>query len=179
MSHKTFITLALGTALALALGASTVKTADAGTRSYSHIQSASAGTVNIQSPGQSAQSRSIVLPYSKSTVVVISQHAPDATVEIQAVNNNILLTGAVQNASMANRVEKLAMMWLDETTAGGGEGEIVNLMSVEGKDQVLLKVRIVEMLISPIQAAVTCHRLAQACKRWSVSALLEHSQSQL
>jgi len=46
---------------------------------------------------------------------------------------------------MANRVEKLAMMWLDETTAGGGEGEIVNLMSVEGKDQVLLKVRIVEM----------------------------------
>jgi len=70
---------------------------------------------------------------------------PDATVEIQAVNNNILLTGAVANASMANRVEKLAMMWLDETTTGGGEGEIVNLMAVEGKDQVLLKVRIVEM----------------------------------
>lgn len=76
---------------------------------------------------------------------LIAQHVSDATIEIQAVNNNILLTGSVQNASMADRVEKLAMMWLDETTAGGGEGEIVNLMSIEGKDQVLLKVRIVEM----------------------------------
>jgi len=210
MSSKTLMTLALGSAVTLALAASTINTADAGTRSYSHIQSASSGAANIQSPGESAKSRSIVLPYSKSTVIelpqemmdvivsspdivesvihtshravligkqpgqtnayfyghdgqellsldirverdinglksLISQHVSDATVQIQAVNNNILLTGAVQNASMANRVEKLAAMWLDETTGGGGEGEIVNLMSVEGKDQVLLKVRIVEM----------------------------------
>jgi len=210
MSSKTLMTLAFGTAITLALAASSINNADAGTRSYSHIQSASAGSVNIQSPGQSAKSRSIVLPYSKSTVVelpqemmdvivsnpdivesvmhtshravligkqpgqtnayfyghngeellsldirverdinglksLISQHVSDASVNIQAVNNNILLTGSVQNSSMANRIEKLAMMWLDETTQGGGEGEIVNLMSVEGKDQVLLKVRIVEM----------------------------------
>jgi len=204
------MTLAFGAAVTLALAASTINDADAGTRSYSHIQSASAGSVNIQSPGQSARSQSIVLPYSKSTVVelpqemmdvivsnpaivesvihtshravligkrpgqtnayfyghdgeellsldirverdvnglksLISQHVPDALVDIQAVNNNILLTGSVQNASMANRIEKLANMWLDETTQGGGQGNIVNLMSVEGKDQVLLKVRIVEM----------------------------------
>ena len=210
MSSKTLMTLALGTAVTLALAASTIKNADAGTRSYSHIQSASTASVNIQGPGQSLKSQSIVLPYSKSTVVelpqemmdvivsnpdivesvvhtsyravligkqpgqtnayfyghngeellsldirverdinglktLISQHVSDASVDIQAVNNNILLTGSVQNASMANRIEKLAMMWLDETTQGGAEGEIVNLMSVEGKDQVLLKVRIVEM----------------------------------
>jgi len=210
MSSKTLMTLAFGAAVTLALAASTINDADAGTRSYSHIQSASAGSVNIQSPGQSARSQSIVLPYSKSTVVelpqemmdvivsnpaivesvihtshravligkrpgqtnayfyghdgeellsldirverdvnglksLISQHVPDALVDIQAVNNNILLTGSVQNASMANRIEKLANMWLDETTQGGGQGNIVNLMSVEGKDQVLLKVRIVEM----------------------------------
>lgn len=210
MSYKTLITLTLGTALAMALGASAVKNADAGTRSYSDIRSASMSSVNIQSPGQSSKSQSIVLPYSKSTVIelpqemmdvivsnpdivesvihtshravligkqpgqtnayfyghdgeellsldirverdinglksLIAQHVSDANIEIQAVNNNILLTGSVQNASMANRVEKLAMMWLDETTEGGGEGEIVNLMSLEGKDQVLLKVRIVEM----------------------------------
>ena len=76
---------------------------------------------------------------------LISQHVSEATVDVQAVNNNILLTGSVQNASMSNRIEKLAALWLDETTQGGSEGEIVNLMSVEGKDQVLLKVRIVEM----------------------------------
>ena len=210
MSTKTLMTLALGTAATLALAASTINFADAGTRSYSHIQSATPASVNIQSPGQSAKSRSIVLPYSKSTVVelpqemmdvivsnpdivesvvhtshravligkqpgqtnayfyghdgqellsldirverdinglksLISQHVSDASVDIQAVNNNILLTGSVQNAAMANRIEKLATMWLDETTQGGGEGGIVNLMSVEGKDQVLLKVRIVEM----------------------------------
>lgn len=210
MSSKTLMTLALGTAISLALGTSVVKDADAGTRSYSHIQSASAGAVNIQAPGESAQSRSIVLPYSKSTVIelpqqmmdvivsnpdivesvvhtshravligkqpgqtnayfyghdgqellsldirverdinglktLIAQHVSEATVDIQAVNNNILLTGSVQNASTANRIEKLAELWLDETTEGAGAGEIVNLMSIEGKDQVLLKVRIVEM----------------------------------
>ena len=210
MSSKTLMTLALGTAVTLALAASTIKNADAGTRSYSHIQSATMSSVNIQSPGQSSKSQSIVLPYSKSTVVelpqemmdvivsnpdivesvvhtshravligkqpaqtnayfyghngeellsldirverdimglksLISQHVSNASVDIQAVNNNILLTGSVQNASMANSIEKLAAMWLDETTQGGAEGEIVNLMAVEGKDQVLLKVRIVEM----------------------------------
>jgi len=170
MSRKTLMTLALGTAVTLALAASTIKNADAGTRSYSHIQSASLGSVNIQSPGQSSKSQSIVLPYSKSTVVelpqemmdvivsnpdivesvihtshravligkqpgqtnayfyghngeellsldirverdinglksLISQHVSEASVDVQAVNNNILLTGSVQNASMSNRCE--------------------------------------------------------------------------
>jgi len=210
MSNKCFYTLALGTAFTLATSLISPPIADAGTRSYSHIQNASASGVNIQSPGQSVNSRSIVLPYSKSTVIelpqdmmdvivsnpdivesvihtshravligkqpgqtnayfyghggqellsldirverdisglksLISQHADTPTVDVQAINNNILLTGSVRNAAMANKIEKLAALWLDETTNGGGEGEIVNLMSVEGKDQVLLKVRIVEM----------------------------------
>jgi len=48
----------------------------------------------------------------------------------------------VPNAAAADTVEKLARMWLG---AGGAEGEIVNLLAIEGKDQVMLKVRIVEM----------------------------------
>ena len=36
-------------------------------------------------------------------------------------------------------------MWLDESTGSDSESEVINLMSIEGKDQVLLKVRIVEM----------------------------------
>lgn len=210
MPSKYLYTLALGTALTLATSSLLTPIADAGTRSYSHIQNASASGINIQSPGQSVNSRSIVLPYSKSTVIelpqdmmdvivsnpdivesvihtshravligkqpgqtnayfyghggqellsldirverdinglksLISQHADTGTVDVQAINNNILLTGSVKNAAMANRIEKLASLWLDESTDGGAEGEIVNLMSVEGKDQVLLKVRIVEM----------------------------------
>jgi len=210
MSKKSLYSLMLGSTFAFVGSLISTPLADAGTRSYSHIQNASVSGVNIQSPGQSINSRSITLPYSKSTVIelpqdmmdvivsnpdivesvihtshravligkqpgqtnayfyghggqellsldirverdikglksLISQHANAPTVEVQAVNNNILLTGSVKNAAMANKIEKLAALWLDENTNGGGEGEIVNLMSVEGKDQVLLKVRIVEM----------------------------------
>jgi len=210
MPNKLFYTFVLGSVFTVSASVVSTPIADAGTRSYSHIQNASVSSVNIQSPGQSVNSRSIVLPYSKSTVIelpqdmmdvivsnpdivesvihtshravligkqpgqtnayfyghggqellsldirverdinglksLISQHAGTATVDVQAINNNILLTGSVKNAAMANKIEKLAALWLDETTQGGGEGEIVNLMSVEGKDQVLLKVRIVEM----------------------------------
>ncbi|MGB0905882.1 MAG: type II and III secretion system protein family protein [Maricaulaceae bacterium] len=76
---------------------------------------------------------------------LITEHASEANVEVKAVNDNILLTGTVPNAAIANRVESLAELWLDETTPSQGEGKVVNLMSVLGKDQVLLKVRIVEM----------------------------------
>ena len=179
---------------------------DAGTRSYSHIQNTST-SVNIQQPGTGVNNRSIVLPFSKSTVIelpenvmdvivsnpdvveavvhtsrrtmligkasgqtnvyfyshdgrellnvdirverdidglqgLISKNTADSNVEVQVFNSNILLTGAVPNAAAADTVEKLARMWLG---AGGGEGEIVNLLAIEGKDQVMLKVRIVEM----------------------------------
>ena len=179
---------------------------DAGTRSYSHIQNTST-SVNIQQPGTGVNNRSIVLPFSKSTVIelpenvmdvivsnpdvveavvhtsrrtvligkasgqtnvyfyshdgrellnvdirverdidglqgLISKNTADSNVEVQVFNSNILLTGAVPNAAAADTVEKLARMWLG---AGGGDGEIVNLLAIEGKDQVMLKVRIVEM----------------------------------
>ena len=180
--------------------------ADAGTRSYSDIQN-TATSVKIQPPGSGVNNRSIVLPFSKSTVIelpenvmdvivsdpdvveavvhtsrrtmligkepgqtnvyfyshdgrellnidirverdigglqtLISQNTPESNVEVQVFNSNILLTGAVPNAAAADTVEKLASMWLG---AGGGSGEIVNLLAIEGKDQVMLKVRIVEM----------------------------------
>ncbi len=200
------------TAISLVAGLTCLSfVAEAGTRSYSQIQSTSYNSgVNIKSPGEGANSRSIVLPYSKSTVVelpqammdvivsnptiveavvhtanravligkspgqsnayfyghdgnellsleirverdvnelrsLISQHAPGSTIDVKSVNNNILLSGMVESASAASRIQSLARMWLDESTNTGFPGEIVNLMSVRGKDQVLLKVRIVEM----------------------------------
>ncbi len=179
---------------------------EAGTRSYSDMKN-TASHVNIQQPGSGVNNRSIVLPFSKSTVIelpenvmdvivsnpdvveavvhtsrrtmligkesgqtnvyfyshdgrellnvdirverdiggleaLIAKNAPDSNVEVQVFNSNILLTGAVPNAAAADTVEKLARMWLG---AGGTQGEIVNLLAIEGKDQVMLKVRIVEM----------------------------------
>ncbi len=197
--------LLLGSLLAI------VATAEAGNRSYSYIQSqANSGVANIESPGESAVSRSIVIPYSKSTKVelpvpmmdvivsnpdiveamvhtnqravligkstgqtnvyfygndgqeilsleirverdinglksLISQHTDDASVEVQSVNNNILLTGRAPNAATADKIAAIARMWLDENTGSREPGEIVNLMTIDGKDQVLLKVRMVEM----------------------------------
>ncbi len=76
---------------------------------------------------------------------LIRKHATDE-VEVQAVHNNILLTGAVQNAASADKIEKLAKLWLNEIADGTyAPGEIVNLMAIKGRDQVMLKVRIVEM----------------------------------
>lgn len=199
--------LATGTALMAVLLPATM--ADAGNRSYSTIEHSSAA-VSIQSPGESATHRSIVLPFSKSTVVelpenvmdvivsnndiveaivhtskrtmligkeagqtnayfyshdgrellnldirverdigglqaLIAKNAPRSEVEVQSFNSNILLTGSVPNAASADKVEKLARMWLTQGGAGGGQGEIVNLMAIQGKDQVQLKVKIVEM----------------------------------
>lgn len=188
-----------------------VFSAEAGTRSYADMNKVTASSINIQGPNQSANERSIVLPYGKSSVVelpqgiqqvivsnpdvveavahttqrtvligkqagqtnvyfygqndqqllnlnirverdiselasLIAKHAGDADVEVQAVHNNILLTGSVQNAASADKVEKLAKLWLNEVAAGTyAPGEIVNLMSIQGRDQVMLKVRIVEM----------------------------------
>ena len=74
---------------------------------------------------------------------LIAKNAPNSSVEVQVFNSNILLTGSVPNAAAADRVEKLARMWLGSD--GGSDGEMVNLLAIEGKDQVMLKVRIVEM----------------------------------
>ena len=75
---------------------------------------------------------------------LLSEHGGSNSVNVKAVNNNLLLTGGVPNAASAARIERLASLWLDETTTGNA-GEIVNLMNIEARDQVMLKVRIVEM----------------------------------
>jgi len=206
-----FKKIALKSGIALSAMALIASSAMAGDRSYAYIQSqAGSDGITIKTPGQSAVSRSIVLPFSKSTVVelpvpmmdviisnpdiveamvhtqhrtvligkrtgqtnayfygknneeilaleirverdlgglnsLLTQHAENAVVDVQAVNNNLLLTGRVPNAASADRVAAIARMWLDENTDSGVEGEIVNMLTVEGKDQVLLKVRMVEM----------------------------------
>jgi len=75
---------------------------------------------------------------------LIAKNAPNSNVEVQAFNSNILLTGSVPNAAAADRVEKLARMWLG-SEGGGNEGELVNLMALEGKDQVMLIVSVLRL----------------------------------
>lgn len=78
-------------------------------------------------------------------VDLIARHSPDSQITVQAVNNNIILSGPVPSAAEADKINQLAELWLDESTDGGTKGKIVNLMAIQGRDQVMLKVRIVEM----------------------------------
>ncbi|MEM1105805.1 MAG: type II and III secretion system protein family protein [Pseudomonadota bacterium] len=68
---------------------------------------------------------------------LISRHLPEARVFAEAVNGSIVLTGTVSNAAEAANVLELVELY--ETA------NVVNMMTIAAKDQVLLEVRIVEM----------------------------------
>ena len=78
---------------------------------------------------------------------LIHKYAQEADVQVKAISNNILLSGNVPNASMADRIVQMADMWRNELAPGTVEldGKVYNLMNITGNQQVMLKVRIVEM----------------------------------
>lgn len=101
----------------------------------------------------------------------ISQVIPGAVVQIHSLNGNIVLTGSVQNAIDATRAGEIAKTFVKEPSAIGSAmpgqspadsssasssssstsgastegGQVINLIRVEGREQVLLKVSVVEM----------------------------------
>lgn len=89
---------------------------------------------------------------------------PDEDIQAKTVRNNIVLSGTVSSPSVSNQVRDLATRFL------AAEGQtLVDLMSVKGEQQVMLKVKVVEAKrsalrelgmdtsigISPTQAAPT------------------------
>lgn len=64
---------------------------------------------------------------------------PDARIEIESVNDNIVLRGVAQSASEAANASELAGRFV------GNPENVINLISVRDPEQVMLKVRIVEM----------------------------------
>ena len=84
---------------------------------------------------------------------------PAATIKAEASNGAIILTGHVASLSAASQAVELAQNFVASepvaaavpglaaagVATGGSEGKVINLLTIDGKDQVLLKVRIVEM----------------------------------
>lgn len=70
---------------------------------------------------------------------------PRSKVEVQSLNGRIVLSGMATSAGEADQILRLAQGFVKEPT------DVVNLMSVAGKDQVTLKVRIVEVERSMIK----------------------------
>jgi len=69
----------------------------------------------------------------------IKKFFPSENIDVKTVKNDIVLTGTVSTPSVANQVRDLAARFV---TAQGQT--IVDLMKVEGEQQVMLKVKIIE-----------------------------------
>jgi pilus assembly protein CpaC len=73
---------------------------------------------------------------------LFKRFAPNASVKAESVNGALVLSGSVQSGGEADRIVQLATQF---GAVGDKKPELVNLLNVEGKEQVLVKVRIVEM----------------------------------
>lgn len=69
----------------------------------------------------------------------IREFFPDEKVEVATVNSNIILKGHVSTPAVANQVRDIASRFITQT----GQ-TVVDLMSVRGEQQVMLKVKIIE-----------------------------------
>ncbi len=78
---------------------------------------------------------------------ILRRHSSDSQVVAEAVNGSIVLSGTARSAAEADRARQIATQFL-ATNGGGGTAapdRIVNLIQVQGSEQVLVRVRVVEM----------------------------------
>jgi len=64
---------------------------------------------------------------------------PGANIQVQSIRDSVILTGLVANASESNSASQIAARFVDKPE------NVLNMLSIAGKDQVMLKVRIVEV----------------------------------
>jgi len=83
---------------------------------------------------------------------IFSRHSPDSQITAEALNGSIVLSGTARSAAESDRARQLALQFLQSSggagagaTAGAGDNRIVNLIQVQGSEQVLVRVRVVEM----------------------------------
>ncbi|MDX2276484.1 MAG: type II and III secretion system protein family protein [Hyphomonadaceae bacterium] len=96
---------------------------------------------------------------------LFARHTPDGNIHAEAVNSSVVLSGTVRNAADANSAYQMALTFLNiaggegagdgsapggrhspgDTQQGGAEPRVINLIQVEGSEQVLVRVRVVEM----------------------------------
>jgi pilus assembly protein CpaC len=69
----------------------------------------------------------------------INRIVPGARVRVDAMNDSLILSGEVASLADADRANQIAR------AAVGKPEQVLNMLSIAGKDQVMLKVRIVEM----------------------------------
>jgi len=107
----------------------------------------------------------------------IRKYVPSSVVQVEMLNDNVVLNGTVQTPQDAAKVERLARLfvtggegttgqYIQQATASGGAGgngdvgfaqedrrqsQIVNLLQIQGEDQVTLKVTVAEVQRSVVK----------------------------
>ncbi len=84
---------------------------------------------------------------------ILRRHSSDSQIQAEALNGSIVLSGTARSAADSDRARQLAAQFLNTSGGGGGSGgasgdsqdRIVNLIQVQGSEQVLVRVRVVEM----------------------------------
>lgn len=69
----------------------------------------------------------------------LTRFLPNARVTAEAMNDHIVLSGSVDSASDADAALRIAQRWVDEPD------QVLSMLNIEAREQVMLKVRIVEM----------------------------------
>lgn len=69
----------------------------------------------------------------------INRILPGARVQVDGINSSVILSGQVANLGDADKAMQIARASVDKPE------QVLNMMTIAGKDQVMLKVRIVEM----------------------------------
>jgi pilus assembly protein CpaC len=69
----------------------------------------------------------------------IARLLPGSQVKVDAVNNSVILSGQVDNATDADRAFQIAQQFTSNPQ------QVINMIGVAGKEQVMLKVRIIEV----------------------------------
>lgn len=69
----------------------------------------------------------------------LSRVLPDAKLRVQPIRDSVVLTGTVRTASESDAASRIAARFV------GGDDKVLNMISIAGKDQVMLQVRIVEV----------------------------------
>jgi pilus assembly protein CpaC len=81
---------------------------------------------------------------------MLNRLLPDSAIDVEVVSDNIVLTGSVRNAADARKAEDIAGVFANAGALGGrAQNEVVssviNMLSIEGEDQVHLKVTVAEV----------------------------------
>jgi len=69
----------------------------------------------------------------------LRRFVPEGPIRAESMNANIVLSGTVPSASAADTALQVARRWADDPD------QVISFLTIEGRDQVLLRVRIVEM----------------------------------